>query len=76
MGLGQLAEFVYTVILKPRPLRVITNSVLKLILPRQVKVAGASLSVNPADPVVSGEGYAVGRSTCREEEPVHLDDTG
>lgn len=54
MGLGELAEFVYTVILKPRPLRVAANSILKLILPETVNVEGAKLFINPEDPVVSG----------------------
>lgn len=54
MGLGQIAEFVYTVILKPRPLRVAVNTLLKMILPRQVKLHSAHLSLNSKDPVVSG----------------------
>ncbi len=54
MGLGELAEFVYTVILKPRPLRIVTNAILKLLLPASVNVRGASLALNPNDPVVSG----------------------
>jgi FkbM family methyltransferase len=54
MGLGQIAEYVYTVILKPRPLRLATNALLKLILPRNITLRDTQLALNPGDPVVSG----------------------
>lgn len=47
-------EFIYTVLLKPAPLRKAANFVLKSILPRTVKVKGAIIHLNPRDPVVSG----------------------
>src|SRR5262245_61248493 len=50
----KLAEFVYTVLLKPRPLRVVANAALKAMLPRTRRVNGALVHLNPDDPVVSG----------------------
>lgn len=47
-------EFIYTVLLKPAPLRKAANFVLKSILPRTVEVKGAIIHLNPEDPVVSG----------------------
>ena len=48
------AEFIYTVLLKPRPLRILANAVLRSIIPRQVTRHGARLALNPNVPVVSG----------------------
>lgn len=50
----KVAEFIYTVVLKPRPLRVAANAVLRAMLPRTHKVNGALVYLNPEDPVVSG----------------------
>jgi len=47
-------EFIYTVLLKPAPLRKAANFVLKSILPRTIEVKGAIIHLNPEDPVVSG----------------------
>jgi FkbM family methyltransferase len=48
-----LSEFTYTVLLKPRPLRRLANAVLKALLPRTTKVNGATIFLNPSDPVIS-----------------------
>jgi FkbM family methyltransferase len=48
------AEFIYTVMLKPRPLRIATNALLRAVLPRARKVNGAVVYLNPDDPVISG----------------------
>ena len=49
-----IAEFIYCYILKPRPLRVITNWLIKKLIPKKVKIGKATLFLNPNDPVVSG----------------------
>jgi FkbM family methyltransferase len=49
-----LAELVYTVVLRPRPLRVLTNALLLRVIPRVVKVGPATLHLDPEDPVLSG----------------------
>lgn len=49
-----LAEYIYTVLLKPAPLRKAANFALKSILPRTKIVKGATIHLNPADPVISG----------------------
>ncbi|MBT3188282.1 MAG: FkbM family methyltransferase [Anaerolineae bacterium] len=49
-----LAEFVHTEVLKPRPLRKLTNAILLRIIPEKVKVDPATLYLNPNDPVLSG----------------------
>lgn len=48
------AEFVYTVLLRPRPLRVLANRILQTILPEKLSVRGARIALNPEDPLVSG----------------------
>lgn len=48
------AEFVYTVLLRPRPLRRLANATLKRLLPAARTVAGAVVHLNPEDPVISG----------------------
>ncbi len=48
------SEFIYTVLLRPRPIRKLANAILRSILPRQVKIGGALITLNPEDPVVSG----------------------
>ncbi len=47
-------EFIYTVLLKPAPLRAAANAVLRGIMRRRVRVMGAWGCLNPRDPVVSG----------------------
>ena len=49
-----IAEFIYCYILKPWPLREITNWLIKKLIPKKVKIGKASLFLNPNDPVVSG----------------------
>ncbi|MEO8206299.1 MAG: FkbM family methyltransferase [Chthoniobacterales bacterium] len=48
------AEFVYTVLLKSPPLRYMTNRALRAIIPEQLSVHEALVSLNPNDPVVAG----------------------
>lgn len=49
-----LSEFLYTVILKPAPLRALANAALRAIIPASVSLHGARVCLNPRDPVVSG----------------------
>ena len=49
-----IAEFIYTVLLKPSPLRKAINFAIKCILPKTTKVKGAIIHLNPDDPVISG----------------------
>src|SRR5580765_3766441 len=48
------SEFIYSVLLKPRPLRAATNSLLRAGLPKKIVRHGATVILNPEDPVVSG----------------------
>jgi FkbM family methyltransferase len=48
------AHFIYSVLLKPRLLRVAANSLLRASLPTKVVRHGATVVLNPEDPVVSG----------------------
>jgi len=49
-----LPEFVYTVLLKPRPLRAVADAVLRALTPAVIESHGARIHLNPRDPVVSG----------------------
>jgi FkbM family methyltransferase len=49
-----LAEFVYTVLLKPRPLRRAANAAIRALLPERARVGNAAVWLNPDDPVISG----------------------
>jgi FkbM family methyltransferase len=49
-----LSEYVYTVLLKPAPLRRAANALIKATLPRTVSVGGSVVCINPDDPVISG----------------------
>ena len=49
-----IPEFIYCYILKPWPLRDITNWIIKKLLPFKVKIGKYFLYLNPNDPVVSG----------------------
>ena len=49
-----LAEFVYTILLKPRLLRRAANAAIRAALPQRVRVGEAVVWLNPDDPVVSG----------------------
>jgi len=48
------AEFVYTVLLKPPILRKGANLLLQSILPETIQIKGATIHLNPSDPVISG----------------------
>ena len=48
-----IAEFVYTILLKPAPLRTLANTVIRAIVPSRVRRNGATVILNPADPVIS-----------------------
>ena len=49
-----VAEFVYTVLLRPRLLRRAANAAIRAALPQRVRVGEAIVWLNPDDPVVSG----------------------
>lgn len=49
-----LAEFVYTVLLKPRPLRKLANAVICSIIPEYVRYGDIQIALNRHDPVVCG----------------------
>lgn len=48
------AEFIYTVLLRPRPLRWVANRALRLIIRPELRIHGCTVALNPHDPVVSG----------------------
>lgn len=47
-------EFVYTVVLRPRPLKAIANTAIRAILPPTVRCGPVRVVLNPRDPVISG----------------------
>jgi len=49
-----LAEFVYCYLLRPWPLRQLTNWTIKKMLPKSVRIGDATTILNPDDPVISG----------------------
>ncbi|MBO8217854.1 FkbM family methyltransferase [Prochlorococcus marinus] len=49
-----IPEFIYCYILRPWPLRNITNWIIKKLLPKKVKIKSNFIYLNPNDPVVSG----------------------
>jgi FkbM family methyltransferase len=49
-----VAQFVYTVLLKPRPLRLAANAAIRALLPQRVRIGDAAVWLNPDDPVISG----------------------
>lgn len=49
-----LAEFIYTEVLKPKPLKALTNAILLRIIPETLHVGPAILHLDLSDPVVSG----------------------
>ncbi len=49
-----IPEFIYCYLLRPWPLREISNWLIKKLIPEKVKIGNASLFLNPNDPVVSG----------------------
>lgn len=51
---ARVAEFTYTVLLRPPLLRRFANAAIRALLPRTVKCGPATIVINPRDPVVSG----------------------
>src|SRR5690242_1737917 len=49
-----VAEFIYTVVLRPRVLKSLANAIILAVIPARVKRHGAVVVLNPEDPVVSG----------------------
>jgi FkbM family methyltransferase len=49
-----IAEFIYTVLLKPKFVKSAVNSVIRMFLPRTVRYGPIQVVLNPKDPVVSG----------------------
>ena len=52
--LTKLAEFIYTKLFKPAPIRKLVNKIILVILPSEVRYGNAIIKLNPSDPVVSG----------------------
>jgi FkbM family methyltransferase len=50
---ARLPEIVYTVFLRPKPLRRLSNRILLHLIPEQVRIDGLTLYLNPKDPVLS-----------------------
>ena len=48
------AEFIYTEVLKPKPLKALTNAILLQIIPEMIHVGPATLHLDLSDPVISG----------------------
>ncbi len=49
-----VAEYIYTVLLKPKPLKTLANAILLRIIPEKIQIGPATLYLDPNDPVVSG----------------------
>jgi FkbM family methyltransferase len=49
----RLAEVIYTVLLRPRPVRKLANWLLLRVIPSKICLAGTDLYLNPNDPVLS-----------------------
>ena len=49
-----LAKFIYTRLLRPAPVRRVTNAILLSVIPNTVRVGRAIVHLNPSDPVISG----------------------
>ncbi len=49
-----LAQFIYTEVLKPKPLKALANAILLRIIPETIQVGPAILHLDLTDPVVSG----------------------
>src|ERR1700689_999285 len=49
-----VAEFVYTVMLRPKPLKAMANAVIRWCIPSRLKRHGAVILLNQQDAVVSG----------------------
>ena len=49
-----ISEFIYTKVFKPKPLKAAINWIIRVIIPVSVNVKGATIFINPKDPVISG----------------------
>ncbi|HYL75631.1 MAG TPA: FkbM family methyltransferase [Bryobacteraceae bacterium] len=49
-----IAEFLYTSVLGRKPFRGLTNALIRRIVPAELDVGGATVVLNPNDPVISG----------------------
>lgn len=49
-----VAEYIYTVLLKPRPLKALANALLLQIIPDSIQIGPATLYLDSSDPVLSG----------------------
>jgi FkbM family methyltransferase len=49
-----VAEFVYTVVLRPKPLKAMANAVIRWCIPARIERHGATIVLNQKDAVVSG----------------------
>lgn len=58
------AQWIYTVLLKPAPLRAIAHAIVRRFIPNEIEVEGVRVALNPRDPVMSGS-IAMG---CHERE--------
>ena len=47
-------EFIYTTVLKPKPLKIAANKILTLLIPETLLVGNSLIALNKNDPVVSG----------------------
>lgn len=54
MSPASIAMYLYTVLLKPAPLRWLANKMLLMVIPASVRLPEGRLFLNPRDPVVSG----------------------
>lgn len=52
--MNKVAEFVYTVLCKPKPIRWLVNWILVIISPRKLGLGGAVIHLNHADPILCG----------------------
>jgi len=50
---ARLPEIIYTLLLRPRPLRAVANRTLLKLIPPSVTIEGFKLHLNPSDPVLS-----------------------
>ena len=49
-----IPDFIYCELLRPKPLKALANGVLRSMIPKTVRIHGATVVLNPTDPVVSG----------------------
>ena len=50
----KVADFLYATVLKPKPIRNLTNALICLLIPKKIVCRGAIVFLNQRDPVVSG----------------------